>query len=105
MDLETLIHSYGGYTLLFMLSMGWDDVLVILALMIVSATITALTAKRPAVTPDPAPSLLSDFQIPNITEGTAQTVVFGDVWLTSWQVLWYGDLETEAIKAPRKAKK
>lgn len=83
----------------FALVFGIDDVFVMLALMVVSAAITALTAKSPSTTA-PTPALITDFNFPQIAEGTPQVVVFGDVWLTEWQVLWYGDLRSEGIPAP-----
>lgn len=86
------------------LAFGWDDVLIMLAVMIVSATITALTAKRPSAQ-NQDPALLADFNLPQIAEGTAQVVVFGDCWLTEWQVLWYGDLNSETIPGPSSGKK
>jgi len=96
LDLHTAIYV--------MLVFGWDDVLFAFALMVISATITALVTKKSSTT-DPAPAQLSEFQVPSIVEGTAQAVVFGDVWLTGWQVLWYGNLETEAIRAAKSGKK
>lgn len=101
---EFLTSDYGQSILTIALVFGWDDVLIAFALLVVSATITALTTKK-SPSQDAAASKLAEFQIPNITEGTAQTVVFGDVWLTSWQVLWYGDLRTEAIRSARSGKK
>lgn len=71
--------------------------LVGLALLVLSYTITALTTKAPSAPPPPTPDALSAFQIPQIAEGTPQAVVFGDVWVTDWLVLWYGDLESRPI--------
>lgn len=70
-----------------------------IVVIIVSAVLTALTAKKPTPPPDAIPSALADFNIPQIAEGTPQAVLFGDCWLESWQVLWYGNLRTEAITA------
>ena len=86
---------------LVILLMGWDDALVVLALFVVSAALSALTAKKPARQQDQAPATLKEFDFPQIEEGTAQTVVFGDVWLSGWQVLWYGDLRSEGIPAEK----
>lgn len=77
--------------------MGYTQVLIALALIVVSAVLTALTAKKPARPIDAAPAVLGDFNIPQIAEGTPQAVLFGDCWLESWQVLWYGNLRSEAI--------
>lgn len=55
-----------------------------------------------ALTPKPEkakPASLEDFDIPQIDEGTAQTVIFGDVWVSDWHVLWYGNLRTSTVKS------
>lgn len=77
--------------------MPWN-LIIALVLIVVSTAITLLTAKGPPPAPDPA--TLKDFNFPRIEEGTPQAVVFGDVWLESWQVLWYGNLSTSPIAAP-----
>lgn len=79
--------------------MPWNFI-IMLALMVVSAVITSLTAKNPTVN-NAQPAQLSDFNVPQIAEGTAQAVVFGDVWLTDWMVLYYGNLRSEPIYAPK----
>ncbi len=71
-----------------------------IAMLVGSYLIQALTAKGA----EPAkPSTMADFSFPQFNEDTPQCVVFGDVWLAGWQVLWYGNLRSEAIKG--KAKK
>lgn len=77
--------------------MPWN-VVIMLALMVISAALTALTAKKPQ-TNNPTPATLKDFDIPNAEEGAPQAVVFGDVWLPGAQVLWYGGLRSTAIPA------
>lgn len=47
----------------------------------------------------PKPSTIDDFDFPQVEEGTPQCVVFGDVWITDWFVLWFGKLRTSAIKS------
>ena len=47
----------------------------------------------------PKPASLSDFDFPQIDEGTPQAVVFGDVVTEGWQVLGYGNYRTEAVKS------
>lgn len=47
----------------------------------------------------PKPAALEDFDFPQIEEGTPQSVIFGDVWIKDWHVLWYGDLRTSAVKS------
>jgi hypothetical protein len=47
----------------------------------------------------PEKSTLEDFDFPQIDEGTPQSVIFGDVWIEDWQVLWYGNLRTSDIES------
>jgi len=68
-----------------------------IALLIVSYVITALTTPHPKNT-DATPTKLTDFSFPVALEGTPQSVIFGDCWTPDWQVLWYGNLRTEAIR-------
>lgn len=65
-----------------------------LVLVIVSAYLSYASRPKP-----PAPAKLSDFNFPQITEGTPQQVVFGDAWLADWMVLGYGNYRTTPIKA------
>jgi hypothetical protein len=69
-----------------------------IALMIVSYAIQALTTKKPVVS-DAKPATFEDFTFPQHEEGTAQPVIFGEVWIEDWMVLYYGNLSTEAIRA------
>lgn len=69
-----------------------------LGLLIVSYAITALTAKKPVVS-NAKPATFEDFTFPQHEEGTAQPVIFGDVWIEDWMVLYYGNLHSEAIRA------
>ena len=46
----------------------------------------------------PKPAALSDFDMPVPDEGTPQCVVFGDCWISDWQVLSFGNLRTRKIK-------
>lgn len=68
-----------------------------IALLIISYTITALTAKKPTVT-NAKPATFEDFTFPQHEEGTPQPVIFGDVWIEDWMVLYYGNLSSEAIR-------
>lgn len=74
-----------------------EQFFIALALMIVSAVLTAVLTPRPQRPAPPGPNVLADFNIPQIKDGTPQTVVFGDVWLTDWQVLYYGNLQSQPI--------
>lgn len=69
-----------------------------LVLMVASYVITAITMK----TQNAKPTSLEDFDFPQVDEGTPHAVVFGDVWLDGWMVLWYGDFRTSKIKSAGK---
>lgn len=60
--------------------------------------ISAVTMK----TQKQKPAALSDFDFPQFEERTPQAVVFGDVWLPDWMVLWYGDYHTTKVKSKGK---
>lgn len=64
--------------------------------LVASFAISALTMKKPK---QPNKVTLDDFDVPQFEEGTPHAVVFGDVWLEGWQVLWYGNYRTTKIKA------
>jgi hypothetical protein len=68
-----------------------------LGLLIISYTITALTAKKPTVT-TPTPATLNDFNFPQHEEGTPQPVIFGDCWIEDEMILYYGNLSSQAIR-------
>lgn len=42
---------------------------------------------------------MDDFDFPQASESTPQQVVFGDVWISDWTVLSYGNFRTKAIKS------
>lgn len=70
-----------------------------IGILVASAVLSGLATllqKKPA---PPKPAALGDFSIPQIDENTPQMVVFGDVWTSGWQVLWYGNLKSTPIKA------
>lgn len=66
-----------------------------LVALVAATVLTVLVAKKPA---DPTKASLADFDVPQVGEGTPEAVVFGDVWVQGWQVLWYGNLRTISIK-------
>jgi len=39
----------------------------------------------------PKAANFEDFDVPQMEENTPQAVVFGDVWISGWMVLWYGN--------------
>lgn len=57
---------------------------------------SAALAPKP---PRPKPAALDDFDVPVAEEGRPVPVVFGTVTLTGANVLWYGDLRSDPIKA------
>ena len=67
-----------------------------IGMLIASYLIEALITPKPE---KPKPAALEDFDLPQIEEGTPQSVIFGDVWLPDWQVLWYGNMRTSNVKA------
>lgn len=69
-----------------------------LVLLVASYAITMLTMKSQ----NQQAASLEDFDIPQVDEGTPHAVVFGDVWLEGWQVLWYGNYRTTKIKSKGK---
>lgn len=71
------------------------DILVYLGLMLASYFIASALAPKPA---DAKPAALADFDFPQSTEGTAQAVVFGDVWIEGWMVLGVGNYRTTPIR-------
>lgn len=75
---------------------AWINFVVQIAIMIVSAVITAALAPKPK---PPKPASLGDFDAPTAEEGRPIPVIFGTVWCKGPNVLWYGDLNSVAIKS------
>lgn len=46
----------------------------------------------------PRATTFEEFEFPMAEVGTAQYVVFGDVWISDWMVLTYGNFRTTKIK-------
>lgn len=67
-----------------------------IAIMIVAAIVSYALAPKP---PTPKPAALSDFDVPTAEEGRPIPVIFGTVWITGPNVLWYGDLRSVPIRA------
>jgi hypothetical protein len=65
------------------------------AIMVVSALISYALRPRP---PSPRPAALGEFNVPTAEEGRPVPVIFGTVWVTGPNVLWYGDLNSTPIK-------
>lgn len=71
--------------------MGWE--LVIYA--VVAAVVSYALAPKP---PQPSPPSVEDIQAPTAEEGRPLGVVFGTVWVTGPNVVWYGDTSIEPIQ-------
>ncbi len=65
-------------------------------LMVASYAIQALITPKAE---KPKSASIGDFDFPQITEGTPQSVVFGDCWIEDWMVTWFGNMRTSAIKS------
>ena len=72
------------------------QILLAFALAVASYSLSAIL--KPKVQP-PTAATFDDFNFPQAEEGSPQTVFFGDNWTSDWQVLWYGGLRSQAIKA------
>lgn len=68
----------------------WEGLFYIIASLVISY---ALAPKAQT----PKPEAFEDLDIPQIAEGTAQSVVFGDAWVKDWQVLNVGNYRTIPI--------
>jgi len=66
-----------------------------LALMVVSYVIQNALAPKPKA---PQAATLDSVDAPLAEEGVEVPVIFGDVWLRSPNVLWYGDMGTTPIQ-------
>lgn len=71
------------------------QIIAYLVIMIISAVLSAALAPRP---PQPKPAALEDFDVPVAEEGRPIPVIFGTVMVTGANVLWYGDLGSNAIR-------
>lgn len=71
------------------------NIFVQLALIVVSNILSAALAPKPQ---PPKAAGLDDFDAPTAEEGRAIPVIFGTVWITGPNVIWYGDLRTTPIQ-------
>jgi len=71
------------------------NIWVALAVMVVSAILSYALAPK---APQPPKPTLEDFDFPTAEENRPVPVVFGEVWITGPNMLWYGDLDTTPIK-------
>ncbi len=70
-----------------------------LIFLVVSTVLTIALTPKPAA---PQASALSDFDFPQVDEGTPEMVLFGDGWTDGWMVLFYGNLRTQKVKSKGK---
>lgn len=66
------------------------------AIVLIVAALIVSHALAPKVQPQP-PAALEDFSAPTAEEGRAVPVIFGTVWITGPNVVWYGDLRSTPI--------
>lgn len=66
-----------------------------IAIMIASALLSYALAPKPVQPPKPS---LEDFNFPTAEAGRPIPVVFGTVFISGANILWYGDLDTTPIK-------
>ena len=76
---------------------------IVIAVVLLAASY-AITASMSRRQPAKKPATVEEFDFPQADEGTAQAIVFGDVWVTEWMVLWYGDYQISPIKKKGKKK-
>ena len=67
-----------------------------IGMLVASLAISVATASKAQ---KPKQSGISDMNIPQVDEGTAQAGFFGDCWTGDWMVLWVGNLRTSKIKS------
>lgn len=67
-----------------------------LIVLVVAALVSAALAPKPST---PKPASLADFDVPTAEEDREIPVVFGTVTITGPNVIWYGNLSSEAIRA------
>lgn len=72
--------------------MGWIQLIIL----IVVAILAYAMAPKP---PIPKPPSLADFDVPTAEEGRPIPWIFGEGWLTGYNVLWYGDLGLVPVKS------
>lgn len=70
-------------------------------MMVVSIVLSVALAPKQT---QPQPGTYDDMNIPQIDEGTPQTVIFGEMWISDWFVLATGNFRTKKVKA-KQAKK
>lgn len=70
----------------------WVYIIVMVVALIAAV---ALTPKPKS----PKPASLQDFDVPTAQDGREVTDVCGTVWIDDPNVIWYGDLYTQPVRA------
>lgn len=65
-----------------------------IAVLVISFLVASAMRPKASV---PKPAAFEDLDFPQSTEGTAQCVIFGDVWIEDWMVLGAGNFRVEPI--------
>lgn len=65
--------------------------------LIAAILVSAALAPKPV---QPKPAALEDFDLPTAEQGREIAVIFGTVTVTGPNVVWYGNLRSEAITSP-----
>lgn len=71
---------------------AWVNFVVML---VVALVLSYALAPKPAQPPKPS---LEDLDFPTAEEGRPIPVVFGEVWISGPNILWYGDLDAVPVK-------
>lgn len=77
--------------------MAWPMVVAMIVVMVASVAVSFVLAAR-IKGHSRKPSGLSEFQVPTAEVGREIPVLFGTRLLKGPNVVWYGDLRTQAIK-------
>ncbi len=64
----------------------------LIAFALVTASYALIAVNNAGKSQRPKPASLEEFEFPQSEEGKPQIVVFGDVWLDDWFVIWWGNL-------------
>lgn len=63
-------------------------------LLVIALVVSAVLAPK---SPQPTPPSLDDVEAPTADEGRPIPVIFGTVWITGPNVIWYGNMRTTPI--------
>ena len=78
----------------------WEQIVIWIATAVISYALTP----KPKLPKDAAPTTIDDFDFPTAEDGREIPVLFGTREVSGPNVVWYGDLRTEAIKEKVKTK-